>query len=140
MPAKDFFHDHVRNALEKDGWTITHDPLTIVLEGTRDNLFVDLGAERLIAAEKAARKIAVEVKSFISNSKLTDLENALGQYILYQDILGENEPDRILYLAIREDVFTTLISQPFWDLLLKNHRLRLLIFDDVKQEVKQWIP
>ena len=66
MPAKDHFHDHVRTALKKDGWTITDDPLTIVLEGTRDNLFVDLGAERLIAAEKAAQKIAVEVKSFIS--------------------------------------------------------------------------
>jgi hypothetical protein len=69
--------------LEKDGWTITHDPLTITLEDTSDNLFVDLGAERLIAAEKASRKIAVEVKSFVSGSKMTDLENALGQYTLY---------------------------------------------------------
>ena len=102
MPAKDYFHNHVRAALEKDGWTITDDPLTIVLEGTRDSLFVDLGAERLIAAEKSAHKIAVEVKSFISGSKLTDLENALGQFILYHDILAENEPDRTLYLAIRE--------------------------------------
>lgn len=140
MSAKDLFHNHVRNALEKDGWTVTHDPLTIVLEGTRDNLFVDLGAERLIAAVKAARKIAVEVKSFISGSKLTDLENALGQFILYHDILAENEPDRILYLAIREDVYTTLISQPFWELLLRNQRLRLLIFDDIKQEIIRWIP
>ena len=115
MSAKDFFHHHVRTALEKDGWMITPDPLTIVLEGTRDSLFVDLGAERLIAAEKAAHKIAVEVKSFISGSKLTDLENALGQFILYHDILAENEPDRILYLTIREDVYTTLISQPFWE-------------------------
>jgi hypothetical protein len=45
MAAKDIYHDHVRTALEKDGWTITHDPLTITLEDTSDNLFVDLGAE-----------------------------------------------------------------------------------------------
>lgn len=140
MAAKDIFHEHVKMALTKDGWTITHDPLTITLEGTRDNLFVDLGAERLLAAQKAARKIAVEVKSFVSSSKLTDLENALGQYILYHDILAENEPERALYLAIREDVFTTLIAQPFWSLLLRNNRLRLLIFDDVQQEVVRWIP
>lgn len=140
MAVKDIYHDHVRNALEKDGWTITHDPLTITLENTRDNLFVDLGAERLIAAEKASLKIAVEVKSFVSGSKMTDLENALGQYTLYHDILAENEPDRTLYLAIRMDVFTTIINQAFWNLLLRNNRLRLLIFDDIKQEVLRWIP
>jgi hypothetical protein len=140
MPAKDFYHDHVKNALLKDGWTITHDPLTIVLDDTRDNLYVDLGAERLLAAEKDARKIAVEVKSFISGSKLTDLENALGQYVLYHDILAEHEPERVLYLAIREDVFTTLINQAFWRLLLRHKRLRLLLFDDVKQEVVRRIP
>ncbi len=139
MAVKDLYHDHVRNALTKDGWTITHDPLTITLEDTRDNLFVDLGAERLIAAEKASRKIAVEVKSFVSGSKMTDLENALGQYTLYHDILAENEPDRTLDLAIREDVFTTLVNQAFWNLLLRNNRLRLLIFDDIKQEVLRWI-
>lgn len=140
MPTKDYFHKHVRTALEKDGWTITDDPLTIVLEGTRDNLFIDLGAERIIAAQKATRKIAVEVKSFIGSSKMTDLENALGQFILYHDILAENEPERTLYLAIREDVYSTLISRPLWELLLRNQRLRLLIFDDVKQEVVRWIP
>lgn len=140
MAVKDIYHDHVRNALEKDGWTITHDPLTITLEDTRDNLFVDLGAERLIAAEKASVKIAVEVKSFVSGSKMTDLENALGQYTLYHDILAENEPDRTLYLAIRMDVFTTVINKAFWNLLLRNNRLRLLIFDDIKQEILRWIP
>jgi hypothetical protein len=140
MAAKDIYHDHVRTALEKDGWTITHDPLTIALGETRDNLFVDLGAERLIAAEKASRKIAVEVKSFVSGSKMTDLENALGQFTLYHDVLEENEPDRTLYLAIREDVFTTIINQAYWKLLLRKNRLRLLIFDDVKREVLRWIP
>ncbi len=29
MPARDFYHDAVKNALTKDGWTITHDPLTL---------------------------------------------------------------------------------------------------------------
>lgn len=24
--AKDFYHDHVKHALEKDGWEITDDP------------------------------------------------------------------------------------------------------------------
>ncbi len=139
MAAKDLYHEHVRRALEKDGWTITHDPLTINLPDTKVNLFVDLGAERFIIAEKAKRKIAVEVKSFASPSRMTDLEQALGQFILYHDILADQEPERTLYLAIRTDVYTVLIQAPFWNLLLKNRRLRLLLFDDLTEEVVQWI-
>jgi hypothetical protein len=64
MPAPDIFHDQVKNALVKDGWTITDDPLTI--QWGRKKLYVDLGAERLLAAAKSGRKIAVEIKSFIT--------------------------------------------------------------------------
>ena len=35
MPAKDIYHDTVKTALIKDGWTITHDPLTIRLARKR---------------------------------------------------------------------------------------------------------
>jgi hypothetical protein len=72
MPAKDIYHNTVRTALEKDGWTITNDPLTLEI-GDR-SLFVDLGAEKILAAEKQGRKIAVEVTSFLSVSPVHDLE------------------------------------------------------------------
>src|SRR5258708_33705788 len=62
MSRLDLYHDAVRHALEKDGWTITHDPLTLSVGG-RD-IYVDLGAEKPIAAEKEGRRIAVEIKSF----------------------------------------------------------------------------
>ena len=57
MPARDIYHEAVKNALVKDGWTITHDPLRLRLRRGR-NLFVDLGAERLLAAERGTEKIA----------------------------------------------------------------------------------
>lgn len=78
MPAKDIYHDTVKNALIKDGWTITNDPLTIEY-GPKD-LFVDLGAKKLIAAQKSEQKIAVEIKSFTGASQMNDLEKAIGQY------------------------------------------------------------
>ncbi|WP_445251197.1 MULTISPECIES: element excision factor XisH family protein [unclassified Microcoleus] len=59
-------------------------------------LNVDLGAEKILAAEKQGRKIAVEVKSFLSVSPVHDLEEALGQYIVYEDILELSEPERIV--------------------------------------------
>ena len=55
MPARDVYHAAVRAALIKDGWTITHDPYTMTF-GQRA-VFVDLGAERVIAAEKGSEEI-----------------------------------------------------------------------------------
>ena len=74
VPARDLYHPHVIDALVRDGWTVTHDPLTVRI-GAKD-MFVDLGAERLVAAEKGERKIAVEVKSFLGPSETRELELA----------------------------------------------------------------
>jgi len=138
MGAKDIYHNHVKNALLKDGWTITHDPL-ILKWGSKD-LYVDLGAEQLLAAEKAERKIAVEVKSFVSPSEVEDLKNAVGQFILYHDILARTEPERELYLAIRYAVFEAVFEEPIGRVLLDNQRLRLLVFDPQAEVIVQWIP
>jgi hypothetical protein len=62
MPAKDIYHDAVKNALVKDGWKVTHDPLRLTWGGK--DMYVDLGAERLLAAEKAGQKIVVEITSY----------------------------------------------------------------------------
>ncbi|KHG40988.1 MULTISPECIES: element excision factor XisH family protein [Aphanizomenon] len=138
MPAKDIYHDQVRNALEKENWQITKDPL-VLKWGTRD-LYIDLGAEKLIAAEKTGQKIAVEVKSFVSNSPISDLEKALGQYILYHDILQQLEPNRRLYLAIRQETYSELFQEPVGKILLENQRLCLLVFDSEQEIILKWIP
>ncbi|MBF0200941.1 MAG: XisH family protein [Desulfamplus sp.] len=138
MPAKDVYHEHVKQALIKDGWIITHDPFKIEY-GTK-LLYADLGAEQIFAAEKCERKIVVEVKSFIGASIVADLEQALGQYILYADVLSDIEPERIVYLAIREEIFTTLFSEPLGQILLRKNRVNLLVFDPSEKEILQWIP
>ncbi len=137
MPAKDIYHDAVRNALIKDGWTITHDPL--VLKWGPKDLYVDLGAERLVAAEKAGRKIAVEIKSFVSPSEVEDLENAVGQFILYHDVLNRTEPNRELYLAIREAIFVDVFAEPLGQVLLENRRVRLVVFDPQAEVILKWV-
>lgn len=82
MPAKNLYHDAMKNALSKDGWIITKDPLTI---------------------ERDARKIAVEIKSLISPSPVRDLELALGHYIIYRSSPTLTYPSLQVYLAIRLD-------------------------------------
>jgi hypothetical protein len=74
--AKDIYPYQVRTALEKDGWIITDDPLTLQF-GSR-SVFVDLGAKKLLAAERDGQRIAVEIKSFVGKSLVKDWENAIG--------------------------------------------------------------
>jgi hypothetical protein len=137
MAARDVYHEAVKAALANDGWKITHDPL-IIKWGLKD-LFVDLGAEQLVAAERAGQQIAVEIKSFVGPSEVEDLKNALGTHILYHDILARLEPNRLLYLAVREAIFLAVFEEPIGKVLLDNGRIRLLVFDPQTEVIVKWI-
>ena len=76
-------------------------PLRIRLAGGK-NLFVDSGAKRLIAAERGVERIAVEVKCFTRPWDMKDLEEAVGQFVLYADWLKRYYPEYILYFAVSE--------------------------------------
>lgn len=99
--ARDLIHKTVKEALEKDGWKITHDPYPIKVGGFE--MEIDLGAEELVAAEKGGEKIAVEIKSFVGYSKVYDFHLAVGQFFDYRRALREKEPDRVLYVGILDD-------------------------------------
>ena len=137
MPAKDKYHNQVRLALEKEGWTITHDPYFLKLEGV--NYPVDLGAEKMIAAEKENQKILVEIKSFAVESIPNEFHTALGQYLDYELGLEELEPDRIIFLAIPEKVYQKIQKIPILLKALARYDVKVLIFDQTAAEIKQWI-
>jgi XisH protein len=136
MPRKDKYHDAVRIALEKDGWIISHDPL--VLEWGDKDVYVDLGAERLLAAEKAEQRIAVEIKSFLGISDTHDLEQAVGQYLLYRAILERTEPTRKLFLAVPIDAWHNTFKASLGQLMLEAYHIHVIGFDPQDQEVKIW--
>ena len=106
MARKDIYHETVKRALDKDGWQITHDPFQVYVG--RKRLAMDLGAERLISAQKGTRKIVVEIKSFVSRSDVKDLQQALGQYVIYHQVLVEQEIDRELYLAVPQRTYDSI--------------------------------
>lgn len=139
MAAKDIYHDHVKDALEKDGWAITHDPYRLKWRG-RKKMLIDLAAEKLLLAEKGASKIAIEVKSFVGNSELEDLYNAIGQFILYRKALRKSEPVRELYLAIRHDVYNDLFDDPNEDSLVIEDGVKVIVFNPETREIVLWIP
>lgn len=137
MPAKDIFHDLVKTALQKDGWTITHDPYHIDL-GFVD-LYIDLGAEKLIAATKDDNRIAVEIKTFIASSTITEFHSAIGQYINYRLALEENDAERLLYLAIPMEIHQRFFQNLFIQKVIDRNQIPLLIYDVKKKEIARWI-
>lgn len=137
MPRLDIIHDAVKNALIRDGWTITDDPY--VIQYRRTTLYADLGAERPIAAERGGRRLVVEVKSFVGASKIQDLKEALGQYDIYRYLLEEIAPDRKLYIAISTATHKTLFTQDLAQLILQKHQLPIIVVNLDTEEIEQWI-
>ena len=136
--AKDVFHQQVKNALIKDGWNITHDPLTIrISEAVK--LQIDLAAETTIAAERDSEKIAVEIKSFVGDSDISAFHTALGQYLNYCQALEEQEPDRLVYLAIPLETYQDFFQLPFIQRALRRYQVKLIIYNPKLEEIKQWI-
>lgn len=137
MPRRDIFHEAVKSALVKDGWTITHDPYTLPFGTT--NVYVDLGAEAPLGAERAGRKIAVEVKGFRGPSLVADLEGALGQFVLYRALLKRDEPDRALYLAVSRATYSAVFREPDASDLIPELQLRFVEVDQAREVVTRWI-
>lgn len=139
MPAKDIYHNACVHALQKDGWTITHDPLTISVGKT--DLLIDLGAERIVGAERNGERIAVEIKSFVKLSLIQDLKEAVGQFVLYEGALAESpkNTDRTLFLAIRAETYDAVFEEAIGQMLLRHTHLRLIVFDPIAEVIIQWI-
>jgi len=138
VPARNIYHDAVVHALTADGWRITDDPMSV--EYGDQNIYVDLGTARAtLGAEKAGRKIAVEVQSFLSLSPLRDLEEAVGQYKVYETILAESKPDRQIYMAVPIRVYEGVLSQKFGHLIVSRLGVRLLVFDHRQPRIVRWI-
>ncbi len=136
--AKDKYHKNVRDALEKDGWTITEDPYFLMVGRRRG--FIDLGAEKVvIAAERNNEKIAVEIKSFIGGSDLDQFEDALGQFLVYLVALENKDPERVLYLATPQSFYARFFDDPFFQKLAKRFSVNLLIYNEINSSIIEWI-
>lgn len=109
--ARDKIHEEAKQALILEGWTITDDPLKIQVGAKK--LEVDLAAERLLIAERGLEKIAVEIKSFLGTSTITDFYGAWGQFALYQRSIAQSEPDRRVYLLLPYDAYYELLEDVF---------------------------
>jgi hypothetical protein len=137
MPARDFYHFNVKNALIKDGWKITRDGYQIKFKEVK--LYADLAAETLFSAERSEQKIIVEVKSFLGLSRIRDFEAAIGQYVLYRLYIAQIFPEAVVYLAVNQDIYRSFFSKQAIQFAVEALDIKLLIFDIEKEVIVEWI-
>jgi hypothetical protein len=137
MPARNRFHNAVKTGLEKQGWKITYYPLTVSFE--LGDMYIDLGADKILAAERENEKIAVEIKSFFNTSAISEFHTALGQFINYRLALSEQEADRTLYLAVPIDTYTSFFSIRLVQNIIKTYQLKLITYQPETEDIIEWI-
>lgn len=137
MPARDVYHEAVKNALIDDGWMIIADPFIIKYEDAE--LYADLAAEKPIAAERQGQRIVVEIKSFLGKSPMTDFHNALGQYMVYRGLIQLTEPDYQLFLAIDDLTYSDFFHRPSIQAIIHQNNLHLLVVNISQERIEQWI-
>jgi len=138
MSARDLFHQIVKTALQKENWQITHDPYGLPTDSF--DLAIDLGAEKIIAAQQGETKIAVEIKSFLGASKITEFYGALGQFITYRLALKKLEPERILYLAVPENLYDKFFATLLVQELIQQNTVFLITYNIEEESIAKWIP
>ena len=141
MPARDIYHNAVKAALIADGWRVTHDPYRIEYGGK--DAYIDLGAEReahdiVLAAERDTTRIAIEIKTFTGPSVLADLQQALGQYLLYRSWMRRVEPERMLYLAVDTETALGVFDAAFGQIVAEEAQVRLVVVDMLAERIVAW--
>lgn len=138
MPKRDSIHDIVRVALEKDGWKITHDPFTIATSDGNE-IHIDLAAERIIAAEKDDDKIAVEIKTLVGKSLITEFYSALGKYQLYGVAIETAVIHRVLFLAMPELIYQKAWKHSLIRGSIIKYGIKIIVIDLDNEVITQWI-
>ncbi len=92
-----------------------------------------------MAAERADRRIVVEIKSFLGPSLYHDWEVALGQYEVYRCLLQVTDPQRELFLAVSLAAYVNFFERKSVQLVVRLAQVKLLVVRLDTEEVERWI-
>lgn len=134
MPAKDRYHDRLKNALVKDQWKIIDEQVKLKIGDRR--LWIDLEAEHRV--ERTL--ILVEVKEMVSSSQVDDLANSVGQYLMYRVALENKNIQIPLYMAVSITTFRGILSEDIGQLMIQHFNISLIIFDPEHEVITEWRP
>lgn len=100
---------------------------------------IDLAAEdSTLGAEKGGERIAVEVQSFRGASDVRNMQEALGQFMIYKLALSSTDPHRRLLMAVDEDVYNDFLTQQFGQAILTRFEIPLIVVEPTTRRVLRW--
>jgi hypothetical protein len=137
MPALDQCQPHVIRALNKAGWTVAPKPFVLKLSHGH-TLFIDLEAAR---EEEAGERIIllVEVKCFPeASAETSELYTAIGQYLVYRDLLKERGIEFDLYLAVPVEAYQDVFARMAVSTISEN-QIKMVIVDMDREVIVQWL-
>ncbi len=137
-PARSRHHNTVREAIHRDGWTITQDPFPLSPRHRREADDADV-APTLIAAERNGRRIAIEIATLQGASPTADLREAAGRFVVTRALLQAADPNRQLYLAVSRRVYDRVFTGAPGEQVAAGLPLPLLVFQELPPEVRRWI-
>ena len=70
---------------------------------------------------------------------MRDFENALGQYILYRNLLSVTELEYQLDLAVKESTYKNFFNRASIRLVVEQNKVSIVTVDMNKKEVLTWI-
>src|SRR5688572_2167293 len=129
MPTQDTCQPEVIAALQKDGCIIIGQQVHI----PKPDLYIFIDIE----AAKEDQQAFIEVKCFPEANSTTEFYIAIGQYLLYRQVITTQKPDATLYLAIPEHIFNTF-GETYRDTLSDNH-VKMIVVNIQMEVIAQWI-
>jgi hypothetical protein len=79
------------------------------------------------------------VKSFLGASLVKEFHTALGQFLNYRFALQQKQPNRVLFLAVPLDIYTSFFSLALAQGVVAQYNVKVLVYHPETQEVRQWI-
>jgi XisH protein len=134
--AYDDCHPQVVRALEKAGWRV--DPVSFRISSGGISVYPDVRAWQSNGASHQV--IIIEIKCFSDASKEQDeLYRAIGQYVIYRNVLKLRQYSAQLYLATPMTTFNRLFKQVAVTATIQDVQISLIVVDIEREEVVQWL-
>lgn len=81
----------------------------------------------------------LKLRALLGDRALYDFHGALGQYIVYRNLIQLTEPEYKLYLAIDDLVYKNFFQRKSIQLITNENKLLLMVVEMEKEEILQWI-
>ena len=134
MPAFDSCHLQIVRALEKEGWSISLDQFLIRIDRSH-RVYIDIEAHHF----DSTSIMVVEIKCFQDiESETTDLYTAIGQYLIYRNLLERNAIAIPLYLAIPLEAYSGVFNRMAFPMITQNH-VKMIVVDLEREVIDQWL-